>query len=321
MWTDDANSKPRPSIALATGDAIVIGAESGSWWTVAGDELVAIESTGAISAAVCAGGVAAIASWDSRLQRLQGGAWSAIALAAPAIAAAATPRGLVIADTAGGLSLIAGASQVPVQELVADEPIAQLAAAGDGLAALHINGTVSATAWPAPTAEARLGRVDTSAIGRAHALLPWLPSRPGALLVAGARGVGVLDGARLVAITTDLGERVAGCVPFAATAASGGCALLYSEDGAGYLVDRSLARTSSLAAIGAIAGAAPHGHAVLAWTIAGALYEIASDGAHARLAAQNVVLAAPDVGRLGAIAVHWTPTGGARVTRGHGTWT
>jgi hypothetical protein len=257
-----------------------------------------------------------VASWEPRLMQLREGGWMSIALAAPALALAVTPRGLVIADAGGGLSLLADASRAPVQELSADQPVVALAPRGGGIAALLATGAVAASAWPG-AATAALEVVDTSATGRVHALFPLPPAMAGGgVLVAGARGYGLFDGAHMVTVASDPGFQVAG------VAVLGGHrrALLHSDEGDACIVDERLSRTARLA-IGAIAGCTSGGDGgALAWTAAGALYAIDHGGGHRKLADGDVVLGAPDVGRIGAIAIRWAPASGVRVTRGHVAW-
>src|SRR5215813_2522395 len=80
-----------PVMAFAVGGSFVVGTESGDWLSLAGDQLAPIASTGRASAAVRdAAGVLTVACWEPKLERYERGAWSSIALAAPAIALAAT---------------------------------------------------------------------------------------------------------------------------------------------------------------------------------------------------------------------------------------
>lgn len=304
--------------AFAIHGAFVIGTDAGDWFSLGpGDELAAVASTGPVSAVVQdAAGMLTVASWESRLMQLREGAWTPLALAAPALALAVTPRGLVIADAGGGLSLLADASRAPVQELSADQPVVALAPRGGGIAALLATGAVAVSAWPGAAAAA-LEVIDTSATGRVHALFPLAPAMAGGgVLVAGARGYGLLDGARLVTVASDPGFRVAGVAVFGAHRR----ALLHSDEGDACIVDERLSRTARLA-IGAIAGCTSGDDGgALAWTAAGALYAIDHLGAHRKLADGDVVLGAPDVGRIGAIAIRWAPAWGVRVTRGHVAW-
>jgi hypothetical protein len=306
-----------PVAAFAIHGSLVIGTDTGAWLSLgSGEQLTAIASTGPMSAAVRdAAGTLTVASWEPRLAQLRDGVWASIALAAPAAALAVTPRGLVIADAGGGLSLLAGASRAPVQELTTDEPAVELVPGGVGIVALLANGAVATTAWPQAAAAAALSFVDTTAIGRVHALFPGI--RDGTVLVAGARGCGVLDRGRLVAVANDLGDRIAGAAVFRAR----GRALLHTDEGDGCVVDDRLSRTARIAA-GVIAGCTSGDDgSVLAWTTSGGLQAIGDDGTHQALADGDVVLAVPEVGRVGAIAIRWAPSTGVRVTRGHMAWT
>ena len=307
-----------PVVAFAIHGSLVIGTDTGDWLSLgSGEQLTAMASTGPVSAAVQdASGMLTVASWEARLAQLRNRDedWLSIALAAPAIALAATPRGLVIGDADGGLSLLAGAAGTPLQELTAGEPVLALLPGGAGIVALLANGMVATTGWPEPAAPAVLASVDTTAVGRVHAMFPGI--RDGTVLVAGARGCGVLDRGRLIAVASDLGDRVAGAAVFRAR----GRALLHTDDGEGCVVDERLSRTARIAAAG-IAGCTPGPDgSVLAWTMSGALREIDSDGTHQALADGGVVLAAPEVGRIGVIAIHWAAATGVRVTRGHAAW-
>jgi hypothetical protein len=307
----------RPVAAFPIHGSLVIGTDTGAWLSLgSGEQLTAIGSAGPMSAAVQdAAGTLTVASWEPRLAQLRDGAWVSIALAAPAIALAVTPRGLVIADVDGGLSLLAGAARAPVQELTAGEPVLELVASDAGLVALSCSGAVATTGWPRADAPAVLAFVDTTAVGRVHALFPGV--RDGTVLVAGARGCGVLDRGRLVAVANDLGDRIAGAAVFRGR----GRALLHTDEGDACVVDDRLSRTARTGA-GAIAGCTSGDDgSVLAWTTAGGLQAIASDGTHQALVAGAVVLAVPEVGRVGAAAIHWAPATGVRVTRGHVAWT
>jgi hypothetical protein len=289
-------------MAFAVGGSFVVGTEAGDWLSLTGEQLAPIASIGRASAAVRdPAGALTVACWEPKLERYEDGAWSSIALASPALALAATAKGLVIADAGGGLSLMTG--RVPVQELVAPEPVVELAPGGDGLVALLASGKLMTTAWP--TGEATLVAIDTHAIGRAHAMF--------GALVAGAKACGVLDRRRLVAVATPLPDRIAGAAAFSGR----GRFLVHTDDGEACIVDDRLNRVAGLA-IGDVAGCASgDGDKVLAWTTAGALEVIASDGAHRRIADGDVVLAAPEVGRIGVIAVRR----GNKVTRGLVAWT
>jgi hypothetical protein len=304
-----------PVAAFAIHGSLIVGTDSGDWLALgSGEQLAAIGATGPMSAAVRdAAGTLTVAGWGPSLAQLRGDRWSEIALASPAVALAATPRGLVIAEASGALSLLAGTSRVPVQELVAGEPVLDLAPAGGGIVALLANGAIASTTWPG--AEAPLAVVETAAIGHAHAV--FADPFAGAVLVAGARGAGVIERGRLVAVASDLGDRVAGAAAFGAQDR----ALVYCDDGAAYILDRRLSRAAQAPA-GGFAGAAPGDDGrVLAWTTTGSLQAITAGGTHHRLTEGSVVLAAPEVGRIGAIALHWTPQTGVRATRGHVAWT
>jgi hypothetical protein len=306
-----------PIAAFAIHGALVVGTDNGDWLALgSGEQLVTIGSTGPMSAAVLdAADTLTVAGWRPALAQLRGHTWSEIALASPATALAATPRGLVIAEAGGALSLLAGASRVPVQELVAGEPVLDLAPAGGGIVALLANGAIASTEWPGAEVPAMLAVVDTAAIGRAHAVFGDVFD--GAVLVAGARGCGVIERGRLVAVASDLGDRVAGGAAFR----SHGRALVYCDDGSAYILDRRLSRAAQAPA-SALAGCASGDDGrVLAWTTAGLLQAVAADGAHRRLTEGSVVLAAPEVGRIGSIALHWTPQTGVRATRGPIAWT
>lgn len=238
-----------------------------------------------------------------------------LVLSAPATALAVTPRGLVIADTTGGLSLLAGSSRVPVQELTSPEPILGLVTVDDGLVVLGASGSVEVTSWPG--SEGGLVPVHTGSIGRAHAIFPGL--RHGTAVVAGARGVGVLERQRLVSVTTDLGDRISGVAVFGER----GRAFLYADSGEAWIVDEGLARPARVRLGDAkVAGAAPGTDGtVLAWTTDGVLHVVGHDGASWRITEGGVVLALPEPNQIrGSIAIHWSATGGTRVTRGHVAW-
>lgn len=305
-----------PVAAFAIRGSLVIGTDNGEWSTLgAGEQLVPLPGTGPVSAVIDDGaGTLTVACWEPKLEQLRDGAWSQIALSAPAVALASTPRGLVIADTGGGLSVLAGSSRVPLQELTSTEPVVALQPAAQGLVVLAASGAVEVTTWPGQ--EGALVPVSTASIGRAHALFPGI--RAGTVLVAGARGLGVLEQKRLVAVTTDLGDRVSGASVFAGHAR----AFVFGDDGGSWIVDESLGRPARVR-LGAaeVAGCVPGADGtVLAWTTDGVLHVVGHDGASWRVAEDSVVLAAPEVGRIGTIAIHWTPVSGARVSRGHVAW-
>ncbi len=139
-----------PVAAFSLRGALVIGTDSGEWLSVAsGDRLVPLGETGPISDAVEHGdGTLSVACWAPVLKQLANGAWTDLALSAPATALAVTPRGLVIADTRAGLSVLVGSSRVPVQELVSPEAVVALLGVDDGLVALGASGSVEVTTWP-----------------------------------------------------------------------------------------------------------------------------------------------------------------------------
>jgi hypothetical protein len=317
MPTDDGLVRSIPVAAFAHRGSLVIGTDSGEWLSLgSGERLVALPETGPISDAVeSPDGTVTVACWEPVLKQLRDGAWIDLALSAPATALAVTPRGLVIADTGGGLSLLAGASRVPVQELSGPEPIMSLQAIDGGLVALGASGSVEVTDWPG--GEPVLMPVHTGSIGRAHAIFPGL--RPGTALVAGARGIAVLERQRLASATTALSDRISGVAVFA----NRGRAFIYADNGDAWIIEDGLGRPSRVQLGNAeVAGAAPGADGtVLAWTTDGALHVVGHDGASWRVTDGGVVLAVPepDTAR-GSIAIHWTAADGARVTRGHVAW-
>lgn len=306
-----------PVAAFAHRGSLVIGTDSGEWLSlVSGDRLVALPDTGPISDAVEeSDGTVTVACWEPVLKQLRDGAWIDLALSAPATALAVTPRGLVIADTGGGLSLLAGTSRVPVQELSGPEPIMSLQAIDGGLVALGASGAVEVTEWP--EGAATLMPVHTGSIGRAHAIFPGL--RRGTALVAGARGIAMLERQRLAAATTELSDRISGVAVFA----NRGRAFIYADNGDAWIIEEGLGRPSRVLLGNAeVAGAAPGADGtVLAWTTDGALHVVGHDGASWRVTDGGVVLAVPEPETArGSIAIHWTAAGGARITRGHVAW-
>lgn len=328
MSVDDAGpGRSMPVSAFALRGDLVIGTDTGEWLALgAGDRLTPLPPTGPVSDAIDHGdGMLSVACWAPVLMQLRqpwrpgSGSWTELALSAPATALALTPRGLVIADTGGGLSLLAGTSRVPVQELTSPEPLVSLLGAEGGVVALGASGALEVTAWPG--AEGGLVPVHTGSIGRAHALFPGI--RAGSVFVAGARGLAVLDvhplRPRLASVTTELSERVSGVVVFADRAR----AFVHADDGAAWIVDEGLARAVRVRLEGAdVAGAAPGADGtVLVWTTDGTLHVVGHDGASWRVTEGGVVLAVPELDRAaGSIAIHWSASGGARVTRGHVAW-
>jgi hypothetical protein len=320
MWEGESSTHSSlPVAAFATHGALVIGTDGGDWFSLGpGDRFTPLASSGPASAMVCdASGTVTVAPWQPALRQLRDGAWSTIALTSPVIALAVTPRGLVLADATGGLALMASSSRAPVQELAAEAPVVALAPAGHGLVALLAGGAVAVTRWPAPEAPPVLTVLDTASIGRAHAV--FAGAFDGAVLVAGARGLGLIEHGRLIANPGDLGgdagDRLAGAAPLPS-----GRALVHGDGGDAWIMDRRLNRVVRVAISGVTGCAAGAEGRALAWTGHGALYAVASDGAHRLLTSGSVVLAAPEVGRIGALAIHWTPERGVRSTRGH-TWT
>jgi hypothetical protein len=297
-----------PVVAFAVNGTLVVGSDEGEWGSLAGSAVTELPSTGQISACVQdVSGVVTAACWEPRLEQLRDGAWTSIALSAPALALAATDHGLVLADTSGGIARLAGASHVPMQELTSHEPIVELVGCGGGIAALSMSGTVSVAPWPAT--DGPLVPVATHAIGRVHAIWPGI--RPGTVLVAGATGLGVLEHRRLVAVATDFGEPIAG-----ATVVHGR-ALIWGDRGGAWIIDERLARVARVRpGASVLVGATAIGDRALGWTTDGALY--AFDGSAeggTRLAFGDIVLAVPDVDKVSVIAVRWTPHGGTRATR------
>jgi len=290
-----------PAYAFVVEGSLVIGSDAGAWSRVGSDgHLAALPSTGRVSAwTQDARGVVTVACYAPRLEQLTSDAWTSIALSTPALALAATPRGLVLADTSGGIALLSGVSRVPVQEHTASEPVVELIAIGGGLAMLSNGGTVFVTTWPGQ--EGTLVPVATGAIGRAHAMWPGIAS--GTAIVAGASGVGVLEERRFAAVVTDLGERIAGVAPVGRSRA-----IMLGDTGNAWVVDERLARRSRVQCSDLVGAAAAGDHA-LGWTRDGALYSIDGDGRAERLAARDVVLAVRDA------TIHWTETAGAWVTR------
>lgn len=293
---------------------MIVGTDAGEWLAIEavrdGTGVRRVCDTGPFAAVAREEAGLAIASWGAQLVRLRAGERAEgepAALAIAALALVSTPRGLVIASVDGGLSLLANDRSVPVQELAAPAPIVEmLAHATRGLALLGAGGTLDVTTWPASPGP--LVRVDPAAIGRPHALFAGMT--PGTALVAGARGVAILDGTRLATAAAIGPDRVCAAVAFAGR----GRACLCDDAGAAWIVDASLGRVDRVrlpdASFAGLA-AGPRG-AVLAWTDGGALYEILHDGESRRLAAERVVLAlgrADDV-----IAIQWTAADGVSAT-------
>ncbi len=318
MTVDTGSVRSVPVAAFPHGGTLVIATDDGEWLRLgAGESLEPMTATGPMSDVVAeSDGTVTVACWEPKLWQLRGGAWSTISLSAPATALAATPRGIVIADTSGGLSLLAGAARVPVQELTSPEPVLSLVWVG-GLVALGASGSVEVSTWP--VVEGGLVPIHTGTIGRAHAIFGGI--RPGTALVAGSRGLAILDAdgtrPRLQAVTTDLKERVSGAAVFTDRQR----ALVYADSGEAWIVDEGLVRANAVRLSAGVIGAAPSGDgSVLAWTADGALHTIGSDGATWRVTGDGVVLAIADPGRTGSIAIHWTAKSGTRVTRGHVAW-
>jgi hypothetical protein len=306
-----------PVAAFTLRGTLVIGTDSGEWLSIGnGDRVVPLADTGPISDVVDHGdGTLSVACWTPVLKQLRDSAWTDLSLSAPATALAMTPRGLVLADTGGGLSLLAGTSRVPVQELTSPEAIVQLVALDGGLAVLGTSGSVEVTTWPG--AEGGLTPVHTGSIGRAHAIFAGL--RRGTALVAGARGVGVLERQRLTSVSTDIGDRVAGVAVFH----DRGRALLHADDGSAWIVDEGLARPARVRlGDGKVAGATSGSDGtVLVWTTDGVLHVVGHDGASWQVTDGGVVLALPEPNQIrGSIAIHWSASRGMRVTRGHVAW-
>lgn len=306
-----------PVAAFSLRGSLVIGTDSGEWLSVAaGESLVPLDETGPISDAVDHGdGTLSVACWAPVLKQLKNGVWTDLALSAPGTALAVTPRGLVIADTGGGLSLLAGSSRVAVQELTSPEAVVALLPVEDGLVALGASGSIEVTTWPGT--EGGLTPVHTGSIGRAHAIFPGL--RRGTAMVAGARGVGILERQRLTSVSTDLGDRIGGVAVFA----DRGRAFLHADNGDAWIVDEGLARPARVRLGDSKVAGATQGAdgTVLAWTTDGVLHVVGHDGASWRITEGGVVLALPEPNQIrGSIAIHWSDSTGARVSRGHVAW-
>lgn len=305
-----------PVSAFTLRGSLVIGTDRGEWFSAsAGDRLEPLADTGPVADAIEAEGTLSVACWAPVLKQLRGVVWTDLALTAPATALASTPRGLVLADTGGGVSLLAGTSRVPVQELTASEVLVSMLPLDEGLVALGASGTVEVSTWPG--SEGPLVPVNTGSLGRVHALFPGI--RRGTVFVAGARGLGLVERQRLGAVATDLGDRIAGAAVFAER----GRAFVHADSGEAWILDESLARPARVRLGDApVAGATAGGDGtVLAWTTDGVLHVIAHDGASWRIADGNVVLALPEPNQIrGSIAIHWTESSGLRISRGHVAW-
>lgn len=305
-----------PVSAFTLRGSLVIGTDRGEWFSVtSGERVEPLADTGPIADVVEADGTLSVACWAPVLKQLRGVVWTDLALSAPSTAIASTPRGLVLADTGGGLSLLAGMSRVPVQELTSPEVLVSLLPLEDGIVALGASGTVEVSTWPG--SEGLLVPVNTSSIGRAHAIFPGI--RRGTAFVAGARGLGLIERQRLAAASTDFDDRIAGVAAFADRAR----AFAYADSGAAWIVDEGLARPAPVRLGDAkVAGAAAGTDGtVLAWTTDGVLHVIGHDGASWRIADGGVVLALPEPNQIrGSIAIHWSESAGVRVSRGHVAW-
>ena len=326
-----------PVVVCATGNGLVIGTDAGEWRSVAGDQLRALPATGAMSAVgVDAAGLLHVACWEPSVKQLRDGAWTEVALGAVPLALTsigrvarrpdANPDGLaragmtddagslVAGDSGGGLAIVPTTARIPVQELTAPDAIVELHALGDALVVLGARGAVGVTAWPR-VPDAPLVSIDTAAIGRVYAGFAGM--RDGTLILAGRRGLGILERDRVTAVT-ELHDPIRTVAAFR----DHGRACVVTDAGDAWLVDATLARVGRLQLGDPLAGVvpAPDG-SVLAWTLAGAMYVVNREGKTTRIAEGDVVLGAPDPSDPhGYLAVHWTQAGGARVTRGRAPW-
>ncbi len=307
-----ATIRTRPIALCASARATYVGSDGGEWATVtAANELGALPSTGPFGAAVVdASGTLTVACWGTSVKQLRDAAWSEIVLGAPTLALADTARGLFAGDADGGLTIVPTTSRIPVQEQSLGEPVVALQSTGDAIVALGTSGKVTACG-------ATLVAVDTSAIGRVHALFPGV--RTGSAIVAGTEGYAVLvtgDRAALAAVVVD-GPALRGVAPFHDRER----ALIYADGGDAWIADAGLARVARLRVRVVGAAATPDG-TVLAWTGDGELHVVAHDGAIRRIGERDIVLAAADLERAGGyIAIHWSASDGARVSRGRSAWT
>ncbi len=337
-----------PVMVCATRDGLVIGSDAGEWCAVVGDrstsggaarsgdagpcELRPLPATGPVSAAaVDAAGVLNVVCWEASVKQLRDGSWTDVALGAVPLAlvqlassdaggsvthdglARAGVTALVAGDTSGGLLIVPTTARIPVQELTAPEPIVELHALPEALVVLGARGALGVTGWPR-VADAPLVSVATASIGHVYAAFAGM--RAGTLVLAGARGIGILEHGRVTGVS-ELADRIRTVAAFRGHDR----ACLVTDAGDAWLVDTTLARVGRLQIGDPLAGAvaAPDG-SVLAWTQHGTLHVVERDGKTTRVAEHDVVLGAPDpADPHGYLAVHWTPTS-TRITKGRATW-
>jgi hypothetical protein len=305
-----------PVVAFATAGRVLLGTDDGAWLEADAGGARVVHTSGPFAAYAGDADRLAVATFAGRLSLRRDGGWTELTLTSPVLALAVTRRGLALADLEGGLALLADGTRIPIQELTAPTPLVALHPLGDGLAALGLGGDLAVTSWPG--APGPLRAVDTAAIGRAHALFDGMA--PDTALVAGGQGVAVLAGDRLTAVTQALPERVAAAAGFAGR----GRACLCDDAGSAWIVDAHLDHATPVRLPGGrmIGVAAAGGDVVLGWSADGALYAIKPDGACHRLPGGDVVLALAEPRRPDAgIAIHWTASGGARVSRELVPWT
>jgi hypothetical protein len=309
-----------PIALVAARHAPVLGTDAGEWFAIGADgQLAALPATGPFSAVlVDASGIATVACWDASIKQLRGTAWTEHLVAAPPVALALSEHGVVAGDAAGAVALAFPAARFPVAELAATASVLELGVAGAALVVLDSSGLLATAQWPGGTT-AGLAPIDTAALGRPFALCPGI--RAATLIAIGERGIAVVDGAQLGRVVVAPGIREV-------TAFRGhDRACVVTDTGTGWIVDGTLARVTSLRGLGGPAGAGIAGTAagpdgsVLAWTTDGDLHSVGPDGSVRRLLKGDVVLAAAEPGEpAGYIAVHWTPDGGPRVSRGRAAW-
>jgi hypothetical protein len=305
----------RPSALLAGSRALVLGTDLGEWRTIgAGGELRPLPATGPVGAAVVDGaGIVTVSCWEASIKQLRRDGWAEIMLDAAALALAVSPHGVIAGDAAGGLTLVPEGSRAPVHELVTKTPIVELHAAGDSLVVLDALGALSTTTWPKGAAE--LVPIDPRALGRPHTLVPG--PHAAATVVVGDRGLGLLDATGLTGVVIEPFVRAVTWFPGTDRAC------VVTDAGAAWIVDGTLARVARIRiAEACVEGCAamPDG-CLLAWTADGDLYAIEPTGAARRLEEGDVVLAAPDPGEAaGYVALHWTASGGVRLSMGRTAW-
>jgi TIR domain-containing protein len=289
----------RPALALATREGTFLLTESGACFRFDHDEPSDVQTLSVLeswSAAIIEpGGSLVVGLYGAMIAWFKDNDWVYRAADAAVLALATSPEGVVIGDAAGSIVFRDRRGEVSATATLG-EPIVDLCAADQGVAALGGRGALARLAWPDE------GSASVAPVAPAKGLGPvvglFAAGHPGRFGAYSAERLATIDG---VTGRVTIGDRsfpdgINVVVPLA----RGGKRLTYgvvTDAGALWLVESDLKEARVVPLPGEpkeIAGICHAGAGgLLAWTTCGALYAVSRDRAVRKLPTTDVILAFP----------------------------